>query len=67
MDATHHGPMFTTAPTRLRAPQPAPATIIDNPWLAWRPELPEQPEVLSVAELAECLCPDLCNRDHANE
>ena len=38
-----------------------------NPWLLWRPELPESPEVLSVAELAECRCPDLCDRDHANE
>ncbi len=38
-----------------------------NPWLLWRPEQPETPEVLSVAELAECRCPDLCDRDHANE
>lgn len=38
-----------------------------NPWLLWRPEQPPQPGVLSVAELAECRCPDLCDRDHANE
>jgi len=38
-----------------------------NPWLLWRPEQPETPEILSVAELAECRCPDLCDRDHANE
>lgn len=36
-------------------------------WLQWRPEQVEEPQRLSVAELAECLCPDLCNRDHANE
>lgn len=38
-----------------------------NPWLLWRPEAPEQPEVLTVAEMAECTCPSLCNRDHVNE
>jgi len=37
-----------------------------NPWLLWRPEATPAP-VLSVAELAECTCPDLCDRDHANE
>lgn len=38
-----------------------------NPWLLWRPERPQQQPVLTVAELAECRCPDICNRDHANE
>ncbi len=38
-----------------------------NPWLLWRPERPQAPQVLTVAELAECRCPDICNRDHANE
>lgn len=38
-----------------------------NPWLRWRPKRARRPEVLSVAELAECTCPDLCDRDHANE
>jgi len=38
-----------------------------NPWLLWRPERPQAPTVLTVAELAECRCPDICNRDHANE
>jgi hypothetical protein len=37
-----------------------------NPWLRWRVETPA-PSVLTVAELAECVCPDLCNRDHDNE
>ena len=36
-------------------------------WLQWRPEVPEEPRRLSVAELAECLCPDICDRDHSNE
>jgi hypothetical protein len=38
-----------------------------NPWLGWRPKRPQRPHVLSVAELAECHCPEICNRDHANE
>jgi len=38
-----------------------------NPWLLWRPERPQAPQVLTVAELAECQCPDICDRDHANE
>lgn len=38
-----------------------------NPWLLWRPERPQAPAVLTVAELAECRCPDICDRDHANE
>jgi hypothetical protein len=38
-----------------------------NPWMLWRPESPAETEVLTVAELAECRCPDLCNRDHGNE
>ena len=38
-----------------------------NSWLQWRPELPEEPQKLTVAELAECRCPDLCDRDHSNE
>jgi len=40
--------MFTTAATRVQAPQPTPNTM-DNPWLHWRPEVPEQPDALSVA------------------
>ena len=36
-------------------------------WLSWRPKRRPRPQVLSVAELAECTCPDLCDRDHANE
>jgi hypothetical protein len=38
-----------------------------NPWLLWRPEEPLAPQVLTVAEMAECVCPGLCNRDHVNE
>jgi hypothetical protein len=38
-----------------------------NSWLRWRPERHARPSVLSVAELSECRCPDICNRDHANE
>lgn len=53
--------MFTTSPTT-----PTPTTH-DNPWLAWSNALPQEPEALSVAELADCCCPDLCDRDHVNE
>ncbi len=57
--------MFQThAPTR--APATAPITS-DEAWLAWRPETPADSEQLSVAQLAECRCPELCDRDHANE
>lgn len=38
-----------------------------NPWLLWSIETPAEREVLTSAELSECRCPDLCNRDHANE
>jgi hypothetical protein len=38
-----------------------------SPWLSWRPTKVRPMPVLSVAELAECTCPELCDRDHANE
>lgn len=38
-----------------------------NPWLLWRTEGPNQPQVLTVAETAECTCPAYCDRDHVNE
>lgn len=38
-----------------------------NPWLRWRPEGVAGVQVLSVADLAECTCPDLCDRDHGND
>jgi hypothetical protein len=38
-----------------------------NPWLNWRPARPSRSPVLSVADLAECTCPDLCDRDHGND
>jgi len=41
--------------------------IRPNAWLNWRPKRRPRPQVLSVAELAECTCPDYCDRDHANE
>ncbi len=28
---------------------------------------PVEPEALASAELAECTCPDFCERDHGNE
>jgi hypothetical protein len=62
--------MFTypTATTSRRTePRPARRDQPFNPWLAWRIETPAERRVLSVAELAECRCPDLCDRDHANE
>jgi hypothetical protein len=36
-------------------------------WLQWKLEAPAEPARLTVAELAECRCPDLCDRDHQNE
>lgn len=43
-----------------------PADAQPDPWLVWSVPTTER-EQLSVAELAECRCPDLCDRDHANE
>lgn len=57
--------MTTTLPQIRRAAHQADRA---KAWLQWRPELPDaEPQRLSVAELAECLCPDLCDRDHQNE
>lgn len=53
--------MIQTQPTQSIQPSATEA------WLAWRVDSPVEPHVLSVAELAECRCPDLCDRDHANE
>lgn len=44
-----------------------PYAIRPDAWLSWRPKRRPRSQVLSVAELAECTCPDLCDRDHANE
>ena len=52
-----------TDPTQAQG-RPLPAT---DPWLLWSVEGPRDHEVLSIAELAECSCPELCDRDHANE
>lgn len=57
--------MMTTTPTQMRSS--AHQAEWANSWLQWRPELPEETERLTVAELAECVCPDLCDRDHPNE
>lgn len=59
--------MMTQIPTVNRPQRAAdgPATI--NPWLLWNVEMPGARQILSVAEMAECCCPDLCDRDHANE
>ncbi len=56
---------MTTMLTPILAPPSTPARA--NAWMLWRVERPEEPAQLSVAELTECLCPDLCNRDHDNE
>jgi hypothetical protein len=38
-----------------------------NPWLSWRPKRPARFQVLTVAELSECTCPEICHRDHGND
>jgi hypothetical protein len=38
-----------------------------NPWLSWRPKRSARFQVLSVAELSECTCPEICHRDHGND
>lgn len=61
--------MTTTWPTNPAATPTRPASPdpVSNPWLQWRTERPEERTVLSSAELAECRCPDFCDRDHGNE
>ena len=44
-----------------------PFAIRPDAWLNWRPKRHPRTQVLSVAELAECTCPDICDRDHPNE
>lgn len=54
-------------PQQARPDTPS-AADIRLMWLGWRPDPPhEQAQVLTVAELSECLCPELCDRDHPNE
>jgi hypothetical protein len=53
-------------------PQPAgrgtPSAVdIRLTWLRWRPESAREQQVLTIAELSECRCPELCDRDHPNE
>ena len=52
---------------RGRTADPDPLGKPTSAWLRWRPKRPARPQVLSIAELAECTCPELCDRDHANE
>jgi len=58
--------MHTQTPTPTW-PRRLPSDGTVNAWLLWSVEAPAERQVLSVAELAECRCPDLCDRDHANE
>ena len=61
--------MYTTtaSPTPRRAGRPTPDQDSVNPWLLWRIQDADEPQVLSIAEMAECRCPDLCDRDHVYE
>jgi hypothetical protein len=36
-------------------------------WRSWRLTSPEEPEVLTSAELSECACPEICHRDHERD
>ena len=56
--------MFTTTLSTTRA---GTAARTADAWLLWRSDTPAEPELLTVAELAECRCPELCDRDHDNE
>jgi hypothetical protein len=57
-------PLRATARNATSANQ---AAYLLRRWLQWRPVARLDRQTLSVAELAECTCPDLCNRDHSNE
>lgn len=36
-------------------------------WRTWRSARPAEPDVLTSAELSECTCPEICNRDHERD
>ncbi len=62
--------MMTTVRTQARSatPPPAPRAMWLHSWRLWSLKLlPQEPRLLTVADLAECECPHLCNRDHPNE
>jgi hypothetical protein len=40
----------------------APPEVLDKPR-----EVPSETPVLSTAEVAECTCPDFCERDHERD
>ena len=63
------GSMMTTTPYLITTPGPMSAVppADRNPWLLWRPKTPAEPQRLTVAELADCSCPELCDRDHDSE
>jgi hypothetical protein len=57
-----------TAPVRQPAATRRSVTLpTEDAWLLWRTETQVEPGVLSVAELSECCCPDVCDRDHDND
>jgi hypothetical protein len=36
-------------------------------WRRWQLVTRDEPDVLTSAELSECTCPDLCQRDHDHD
>jgi hypothetical protein len=52
-----HRPQLNRAPARMRA-------VLDG--LRWRRSIADEPEVVTIAQLAECGCPDWCDLDHEN-
>lgn len=68
-DGTHLAmvPCMRTLMPVETSERPIPADASADPWLVWSVQGATEREQLSVAELAECRCPDLCDRDHANE
>jgi hypothetical protein len=34
--------------------------------LRWRRSIADEPEVVTIAQVAECGCPDWCDLDHEN-
>ncbi|TMB49831.1 MAG: hypothetical protein E6J50_07105 [Chloroflexi bacterium] len=59
---------FTTVQSRqgqATAPQRRVRDILDG--LRWGRRSVDVPVVTTIADLAECGCPDWCHRDHENE
>ncbi len=55
-----------SAPPRRRPVTPQRWDLVRY-WQTWGLPEADEPALLTHAELSECRCPDLCDRDHQND